>query len=91
MVSQFLTEHAFQFIVTGFIVSFIGGIWILFAAYQSDIPLARLTVFLFPILIYKIVLQYPEKCLMPFIVNMIGFCTFLGGIFGFWMRISGLR
>ena len=91
MLSQFIIAHAFEFLLAGVLISLISGIWILFAAYQSDISLARITYFLFPVLIYKIVLEHPEKCLLPFIINMIGFVFFLCGIFGFWTKVSGLH
>jgi len=83
MIGTFMAEHSLGMLVIGAALSLVGSVWLLFAGYQCDTRLAR-RVQWFPILTLKMVLQYPDRCLKPFLLQCLGIVLVLCGILGMW-------
>jgi len=88
MIPQFLEDHFGAILIAAIAMGVTGGIWLLFAIYETDISLARTAVFLLPILTYKIVALNPRQCLAPFVLQILGAILLAAGIYGCWMHMA---
>jgi hypothetical protein len=67
-ISKFIAPYATRLFVAGLLLDILAGLWLLFASYDCDARIARLSYF-FPFLTLRLVLTYPERCLAPFLLQ----------------------
>jgi hypothetical protein len=78
MLTSFLTAHCDLIFWAGVAVEVAGQLWLLFASYACDVSLARWTLLFPPIAIY-LAFRYPEECVKPVIVCVVGVALIWAG------------
>ena len=86
---HFLTTQFLPLIVTGVILSTLGGIWLLFAVHRSEVTLGRFAECLFPFLMHKVIRKHPGRCLPPLLLNLCGIILYGLGFLGVLLRVFG--
>ena len=70
--SEFLSTFAARLFIAGIILGVISGVWFLFASYACDPHLARWVRFR-PANAIRLVVTYPERCLVPYLLQWVAF------------------
>jgi hypothetical protein len=79
---DFLSSFAVKLFVAGVVLSVISGTWFLFASYACDPDLARWARFR-PLNTIRLVVSYPERCLVPCLLQCVAFLMCLPLFVGF--------
>ena len=74
----------------GVVLQLIASVWFLFASYSCDVRMARWCRY-FPILTIRLLLDYPERCLAPFILQHVSLLLFLPTLFRFLRLFSSVQ
>ena len=78
-------------LIAGVIVGIVGGIWLQFASYKIDRQQAHIAAFYAPMRMIKIVVEHPKKCLIPFLIQLLGLVLSLTGMFIFMSHMKSLN
>lgn len=64
----------------GLVISFIGGVWFIIAAFQDSLAWGLLCLFL-PITSFLFLILHADRAFKPFFVSLFGTLLLLGGVF----------
>lgn len=90
MPAEALSLTAKVLLAIGVAINLIAGLWFLFASYAANARLARLAHY-FPIISIRIMLENPETCLRPFILQHFGLLFCVPAILHFLRCLEAMR